>query len=374
MKSPIEEIMIDTTLTDAQKVEELYNQIKIMLGYITMMHDSLAEEEETLDGLMDANGNNSEEHHAKTMVFYGRKLSIKDVFFGVKSGDPSNNPPLSVAFFTGLNKIISEHDYDRVAVTWDCWNGYIPGASAIQSLDNIWKTVEGDLKKPTEQYLEQKHMLGSSITMPTIRNMDNDGIGTGTNEYKLKSGYTVNGWTFASVQYQYTDDGNNYVQKVVNGTAQKVQDLRIFAFGSNSYKLPYKPSITPYVMDGATKVPDTLNFVLNIVPIWFTIEFVVRHGTVMAGAPCTNPIKTRLGNVITLPLTTLITMDPGYKIDTSMSPYGSWTTVDPNTGTDQTDPDGDTIPEKHFIADSQQLVGQDLDAGIRHLYLMIATI
>ena len=367
-KSTIDEIKESTTLSDTDKIDQLYNKIKQLVSYLTNMHNSVANEAEVLDALMDANGNNSEEHHAKTMVYYGRKLANRELFLGVNSSDAVFGPPLNVSPFTGLDTIIPEFDYGRVTLEWNCM--YYKDGSTKKSMSSVYKNND-PTDVPATETLQQKHTLGAKVVMPTIKNMDTDGTGAGTNSYKLKSGYIINGWVIdpTTPQYLYDDTGNDYLYKTVSGSKVKVPAQRVFAFGSNSYRMPYNTGLAPL-----TPPNSTVKFILDIVPIWFEIEFVIRHGTAGDAAPCKVPIKTRLGNTITLPATTLITMDAGYKIDTSVSVYGEWTTVDPNNpGVPQPDPDGDPIPDKDFTAGTDQVVGTDLDAGIRKLYLKITT-
>jgi hypothetical protein len=105
-KSEIDAIKDSTALTDQQKIDNLYDKIKQLVNYLTNMHNSVANEAEVLNELMDANGNNSEEHHAKTMVYYGRKLANRELFLGVNSSDAVFGPPLNVSPFTGLDVII----------------------------------------------------------------------------------------------------------------------------------------------------------------------------------------------------------------------------------------------------------------------------
>ena len=375
--SKIDEIL-DSDKTAEDKLNLVVSEFGSLMAWIKAMRNSLADETATLDKLMDANGDNPSEHHAKTMVFYGRKLSVRDALRGVLVSDTSHTEPPNVNPFTyGIDSFISDHIQGSVSIKWDCNFAIVEGVKT--STDNIWKVVSDVKQEPTVKELPQTHMIGSEVTMPSIQNLDNDGKGAGTNTYRIKSGFIVNGWTFdPTKQYYLADDLGNDFQYTGDDTVPVAVDTRVFAFGSKSYKIPFNEQRVyggRYLVPRASGNTPAVTFILDLVAIWFTIEFVVRHvdeERTSPTAPYKVPIKTTYGRTITLPQTNQIVLESGYEIDTDGSPYGQWTTVDPNAGgVLPVDPDGDPLPEKDFNAGSSQIVGTDLDAGIRRLYLKI---
>ena len=385
MVSKIYEILHDTNPEhdDAYKLNALNSEFETLMDFIFAMRKVLVEENETLDELMDANGDNPEEHHAKTMVFYGRKLSVRDVLTGVKSADASYQEPPNVGLFTGLNYMLSNYDVGSVPVTWDCMH--------YKSVDQEGTVIQGDMSDlykannaPNTGSLTQHHNLGSVVEMPTILNLDNNGTGAGTNTYKLKSGYIINGWVVDGIQYMYAPDGNFYKYQTKGGHPEPIPDQRVFGFGATSaYQLPFNIAIAPR---NATTSAIELKFNLDVSFMWFTITFVVRFGEAQSSAPCMIPIKTMIGKEIQLPSTNLINMYPGwqiYKDDTYKG--GCWTTTNPSDPENEAvlatdplsmavkplDPDGDEMPIAFYAASDRVIVGGDgLDAGVRYLYLV----
>ena len=387
--SKIDEIL-DSDKTPEEKLTAICGPNGVfdaLMGYIKAMRNSLADETATLDKLMDANGDNPSEHHAKTMVFYGRKLSVRDALRGVLVSDTSHTEPPNVNPYTfGIDSFISEYIRGSVSIKWDCNFAIVEGVRS--STDNIWKVVNDVKKEPVNtKVLEQMHVIGSEVTMPSIQNLDNGGKGAGTNTYRIKSGFIVNGWTFDTnnnKKYYLADDlGNDFQYTGAKDPKEEpvAVDTRVFAFGSKSYKIPFNEQrvydsryLVPREVGGAPAV----TFILDLVAVWFTIEFVVRHvdeEKTSPTAPYKVPIKTTYGRTITLPQTNQIILESGYEIDTTESPYGQWTPVDPNAGgAVPVDPDGDPLPTKPFNAGASYIVGTDLDAGIRRLYLSIKSI
>lgn len=394
MISKIYNIVHDETMTDDKKIEALLAKISTQNTKYLNIRNQLASSEMKLDRIMDANGANSEEHYAKTMMFYGRKFCGSDVINGIKNSSTNSRYQYNnlsdaspyIGDFDGMDSIIPELDAGTFTLTWDCMDGVDDAPGALD--------IYRDGFAPAVTSIEQPHVLGSNVIMPTIKNMDaaTPGFGNGTNTYKLKNGIAVTGW---KIKANTTTSGSGKVYLLEpNGIAYKTQstksssgqitsknimDLRVFGFDdsrpassdtpaaaansgcSNAFKLPFSLSLNPVF-------PRSITFVLSVVYTWFDIVFVVEEGTGPDTAPWKKKITTVIGQSVTLPLATQVTPNAGWEVDHSLNPYGTWTSVHqsgPDSDVTDMDPYDDPIPVFNGVPGSTYVIGTDLDAGVK---------
>ena len=411
--SELFDILHNSQMSDSDKITHLVTEvIKPLQDGIAVLQEQMTGSVVLLDSLMDAHGNNGNEHHAKTMVLYGRKLTARDSLNGVDNiprvrttDDPDDEgSPLYPDHFSGLRDVLAAHAGGDYKVIWDVTDCGM--SSAFETL-------------PATTSLVQYHKMGTSIKMPGIVNLndpskspdpdiDPDDPSAGTNTYELKPGYAISGWTInhnhqldgsdvpydisdpnhlpQTPVYKYDEIGNDYLyvfeaEPNTDPVVYKkvmVLDTRVFEFDSQVYKLPYRrpDSFTPVINTEIDTEDDNvrrpmIHFKLKTIPIWYNIVFIVQKGTKAENAPSAKALRVRLGVTITLPSTQLITMDSGWKIDTSQSMLGTWSTA----ATDPDHPDPGPLPQPMELEAGQQIVigsetGQ-LPPSVQKFYLKI---
>jgi len=418
MQSKVDTIIAGSG-TDKQKIDDLRTQFTNVADLLLRLRTQLASQDTRLSAIMDANGINPEEHYAKTMMLYGRKFCGKDVLMGITNvnndpryyygdkNDPADPTPADIkgnyiGTFTGIDTIFSQAAVGVITCDWYCMSteatplyrdGYAPSYTS---------------------HLQINQVLGAPVVMPTIQNLDSGGLGAGTNEYLLKPGYRVTGWKIVNTSaqkfvYLLNDLGTDYKPDYTK-TPPVIRDVRVFEFADSSqpdvvyngpegfptaddptnksvyrgssvaFKTPFKYPLNTF----SPVYPSTVYFEPQISAYWYEIEFIIRKGTAQAAAPCNVRLKVKIGSVITLPLATLIDLNTGWEIDPNPNPYGTWTTVDPNTSATDKDP---TVPTKYHSganpikvpswegsAGASYRVGTDIDASIRKLYLKVRAV
>lgn len=383
--------------------------------------------------LMDANGDNAESHYAKTMMLYGRKFCGMDILNGIDTAavnTADNNKDRDERYMyetgthiyngetvptyknyidsmPGINSLFSAFCPGFIEVEWNCWDEFhfnknastgalTPSFTKDGVKNTYYRPTEGNVGDhyPETEKLVQKHALGTMISMPRITDLDNFG---GTNAFRLKPGYQINGWKLVNgpkttawgnggeiyLIDKYQDDWK--IKDIANkSTATKsdlILDRRVFEKPDETKaKGTVIPSsfVIPYRWQGfiaSTAFPTKLKFVLDISIPWFRIGFKVPHLASAPGATPTQPpagapshefISTKLGEQLKLPLATMLQFESGYEVDTlgtdgQTHPYGQWTTIDASraasAGTTDYDIYGENVPEQTFDCGSELYVG-----------------
>lgn len=391
----VTKIIDDSTMTAEAKVTALKATIDTIMVYLRKMRKSSANEVQKLDLLMAANGNNPDEHHAKTMVFYGRSLVIRDLFNGVSDSSVSHQEPLKVDPFTGLDTIISEYSSGDVVINWDC-------VYNANNDDHEGFSMYKPNAAPKVRHHMEKHMWGSGVQMPDPKDFvyntqNNSGM-------KLLPGTKITGWKHIvdpiwKTIYLFDDLGNTIKEQMVGGTPQPVIDKRVFNYigaSTTGFKLPFDPELMKDNVhddahkrtrgDGDTGYYPRVYFVLNVVNEWFTVELLYPEGSCVIADPdasvVARGIKTVNGASIILPTLTAIQIDPNWEAVMHDGKF-VWSTIDISQAnpTYQKDPDGDDIkhgiiaPDRTggYVSGTPYTVGGDgtFYSGIRKLWLAL---
>ena len=415
-------------VAESTVIANLYNKINKLEELLLKMRITFADADVVYNRIMDANGNNDREHYAKTMMFYGRKFCGKDALLGVHDGanqdkykydftpgtpNASTTPPgkpfddaeVYIKDFYGIDYMISDVDKITSHSEGTLWSGYYQ----FTLFWDITNAVTAGLFQTTpakHTCRQDGHAVGTEVIMPTILNLDTEGVGTGTNTYVVQPGCKILGWRIDQTKtgtgkgpvYEIDDSLNAYHKEKdrVTGVAQPILDTRIFAFPpktnpnkASGFRLPFRKAGSDAACGLNPVFPKEIYFVLEWVSVWFDITFFVPHSKykdspdgIVPSAPAKTPIRTKLGQTITLPLASMIEVDDGWKIDTSVDSRGQWTTIT-GSGTQQVfiDDDGNSIlvPEYYYIPGNSYLVngdgtGNNIPASCRTLYLKVVPV
>ena len=420
----------EAALPEATVIQNLYNKIEKLETQLLKMRITLADADDVYNRIMDANGNNDREHYAKTMMFYGRKFCGKDVLLGIKNSSSQDkynydftpdtdftDATTYIQDFDGVDFLISnvdKMDASHSTANLNLWSGFYQFKLTWDVTSAVTAGIFAE--EPTEKVCVQDgHAVGTEVLMPTILNMDNQGVGTGTNSFKVLPGYKILGWKIDQTKtgtdkgpvYELNDTLNGYrksreLDQTVTPPVERlkeVKDTRIFAFPTkdnpnrmSGFRLPFRTAGSTVTECKLNPVfPKEIYFVLEWTTFWFNITFFAPHSKatsasnpdgIPVGAPAKTPIRTKLGQTVVLPLTSMIEIADGYKIDTSVDARGQWTTLDENGNQrSYTDDDGNTItvPDFSFVAGDSYLVngdgtGNNIPASCRILTLKVVPV